>query len=150
MFARQIGRAAISALALGGAMLANATAFAEDAEKTVLTRMFEWWNVAYNDDEPMTAEGFSQYFTDDIVFVINGRRSEKGLQSLAERFNALKPNYPHIRISLPMREEFAEGDKIFTYHVNQGRNSESDPWSGETHDGCRERRGIRCRIEAHG
>ncbi|WP_255536567.1 DUF885 family protein [Pacificimonas pallii] len=104
-----------------------------DSRKTVLTGMFEWWNAEFASDRPFTQEGFGQYFTDDIVFEINGRRSPAGLKSLTERFNAIKDEYHSIEIVLPMREEFVSGDRIFTYHVNRGKKDSADPPGGYTH-----------------
>jgi len=102
-------------------------------KKTVLVRMFEWWNAAYKSEEPFTEEAYARYFTDDIVFVVNGRRSQKGIKSLTQRFNQLKQEIHAIEIMLPFKEEFAEGNKIFTYHLNRGKTREGDPWSGYTH-----------------
>lgn len=120
-------------------LLASQTHMAQAAEghpvqqESVLVQMFTWFNGTFKKEEKFTEEGFARYFTDDIVFVLNGKKSPKGLKSLTERFNALKDNYHLIEIMLPMKEEFASGDKIFTYHLNRGQTLENDPMSGFSH-----------------
>ena len=104
-----------------------------ETDDSVLVQMFKWWNGAFKSEEKFTEEGFAQYFTDDIVFIINGKRSPKGIKSLTERFNKIKDTYHLIEIILPMKEEFVSGDKIFTYHLNRGQQNEGDPWGGVTH-----------------
>jgi hypothetical protein len=106
---------------------------AEENQDSVLVQMFKWFNVTYVKEQAFTEEGFAQYFTDDIVFELNGKRSPKGLKSLTERFNKLKDTYYRIEIILPMKEEFSSGNRIFTYHLNRGKIDESDPWSGFSH-----------------
>ena len=108
-------------------------ASAKDTDDSVLVQMFKWWNAAFQKEQDFTEAGFSQYFTDDIVFIINGQRSAKGIKSLTERFNNTKANYHTIEIILPMKEEFSSGDKLFTYHVNRGKKNAGDPWGGYTH-----------------
>lgn len=120
-------------------LLASLTQMAQAAEDhhvqqdSVLVQMFKWFNGAFTEEEKFTEEDFARYFTDDIVFVLNGKRSPKGLKSLTERFNTLKENYHVIEIKLPMEEEFSAGDKIFTYHLNRGQTLKDDPMSGFSH-----------------
>ena len=120
-------------------LLTNLTQMAQAAEDhqaqpdSVLVQMFTWFNEAFMQEEKFTEEDFARYFTDDIVFVLNGKRSPKGLKSLTERFNMLKENYHVIEIMLPMKEEFTSGDKIFTYHLNRGQTLKDGPMSGFSH-----------------
>ena len=106
---------------------------AEESKDSVLVQMFKWFNVAYVEDQAFTEDGFAQYFTDDIVFELNGKRSPKGLKSLTERFNKLKNTYYRIEIILPMKEEFSSGNRMFTYHLNRGKIKEDEAWSGFSH-----------------
>jgi ketosteroid isomerase-like protein len=105
----------------------------EANQDSVLVQMFEWWNQAFKSEQPFTEEGFSQYFTDDIVFVINNKASPKGIKSLTERFNKIKNTYHVIEIVLPLKEEFSSVNRVFTYHLNRGKDKKGDPWGGYTH-----------------
>ncbi len=114
------------------------TAQAHDAyivkeDDSVLTQMFAWFNTTYAKPERFTEAGFAQYFTDEIVFDINGKKSPKGLKSLTDRFNHLKETYHSIVIGLPLKEEYLVDDKIFTYHLNSGKEKAEDPVGGFTH-----------------
>ena len=82
---------------------------ASEPQDSVLVQMFVWWNQTFKSEQPFTEEGFSQYFTDDIVFVINNNRSPTGIKSLTERFNKIKEAHHLIEIVLPLKEEFSSG-----------------------------------------
>ncbi len=106
---------------------------ASEPQDSVLVQMFVWWNQTFKSEQPFTEQGFSQYFTDDIVFVINNNRSPTGIKSLTERFNKIKELHYLIEIVLPLKEEFSSGNRVFTYHLNRGKNKKGDPWGGVTH-----------------
>jgi hypothetical protein len=109
------------------------TAPVAESKDSVLVQMFKWWNQAYLKDQPFTEEGFAQYFTDDIVFELNGKRSSEGIKALTERFNKIKDTYHIIEILLPMKEEFRSDNRIFTYHLNRGQTRKGDSWGPTSH-----------------
>jgi len=59
--------------------------------------------------------------------------AEEGIKSLTKRFNKIKETYYAIEVIFPFKEEFAPGNKIFTYYFNRGRKLKDDPEGGFTH-----------------
>jgi len=84
---------------------------------TLLTDMFRWWNGAINSEEPLTAEQFRQYFTEDAVILVNNREQVRGVEHMPAHFQAIRERPGTIEVELPFREEFQSGDRIFTYHL---------------------------------
>lgn len=103
------------------------------SDESVLVAMFKWLNEVYISDEDFTEEGFSQFFTDDILFIVNGVKRERGITALTQRYNSLKSRYAYLEILFPFREEERVGDKIFTYYMNRGWEDVENPVEITTH-----------------
>ena len=99
-------------------ILAGSRAATADDTKpsTLLTDMFSWWNSVINSDEPLTADQFRRYFTEDGVILVNNREQVRGVEHMPEHFQAIRERPGTIEIELPFIEEFQSGNKIFTYH----------------------------------
>lgn len=90
-----------------------------------LTRMFEWWNKAIATPGALTESAFQEYFTDDIVLILNGKVSSDGISELTKNFQHIQANSETVRIVLPFVESFSQGDRIFTHHfIYSVRNGE--------------------------
>lgn len=98
-----------------------------------LVSMFKWLNKVYVSDEDFTEEGFAQFFTNDILFVVNGQKRERGIQALTKRYNNLKSRYAYIEILFPFQEEERVGNKIYTYYINRGWEDDANPIEITTH-----------------
>jgi ketosteroid isomerase-like protein len=100
------------------AMSWGVNARASDAESsTVLVDMFRWWNEIINTEEPLTAEQFRRYFTEDAVILVNNLEQVRGVEHMPAHFQAIRERPGSIEVELPFREEFQSGDRIFTYHA---------------------------------
>lgn len=88
----------------------------EPDSPSVLVDMFDWWNGIINSDEPLTAEQFRQFFTEDAVIMVNNKEQVRGVEQMPAHFKAIRERPGTIEIELPFLEEFQSGNKIFTYH----------------------------------
>jgi len=96
---------------------------------TVLTDMFAWWNGVINGEEPLTAEQFRQYFTEDAVILVNNREQVRGVEHMPAHFQAIRERPGTIEVELPFREEFQSGNRIFTYHRIRSVNAEGESFT---------------------
>lgn len=96
---------------------------ADDSDKSVLVRMFAWWNEAMKDPDGLTEAAFRQYYTEDAAIIINGNELMRGIKPMVEHFRRVQANNEYVEIVLPFEEEFesASGDRIFTHHLVRGR-----------------------------
>ena len=83
----------------------------------ILVNMFSWWNGVINSEEPLTADQFRQYFTEDGVILVNGKEQVRGVEHMPAHFQAIRERPGTIEIELPFIEEFQSGNKIFTHHT---------------------------------
>jgi len=100
---------------LQGAAVADDAAL--KAEPSVLVQMFDWWNKAFTQKDGFTREGFARYFTPDVGIMIDGHMRVQGLDGLVTHFRGIQSRTEAVEIVTPFEEEFAAGDKIFTYHL---------------------------------
>ena len=93
---------------------------------TILTDMFRWWNGVINSEEPLTAEQFRHYFTEDAVILVNHREQVRGVEQMPAHFQAIRERPGTIEVELPFREEFQSGNRIFTYHLIRSNQEEGE------------------------
>ncbi len=84
--------------------------------RTILEKMFNWWNGAYKVPGAYTADAFSKYFTPDAVMIIDGSERARGYEGLAENFNRIQSSVDSVEIVMPPIESFSTADRIFTFH----------------------------------
>lgn len=84
---------------------------------TILTDMFGWWNEVINSEEPLTADQFRRYFTEDAVILVNNQEQVRGVENMPAHFLPIRERPGTIEVELPFREEFQSGNRIFTYHL---------------------------------
>lgn len=84
---------------------------------TILVDMFGWWNGIINSDEPLTADKFRRWFTEDAVILVNNREQVRGVEQMPAHFQVIRERPGTIEVELPFREEFQSGNRIFTYHL---------------------------------
>ena len=115
----------IAFLSLLAAAAWSLPARAENTEPTtILVDMFGWWNGVINNTEPLTADQFRRYFTEDAVILVNNREQVRGVEHMPAHFQAIRERPGSIEIELPFIEEFQSGNKIFTYHTIRSTNDE--------------------------
>jgi hypothetical protein len=101
------------------AAVSNGEVFNQVVDNDALTRMFQWWNEAYQNPDGFTVEAFGQHFTKDAVLRINGKDRAKGLEDFTKHFRAIQERTDMVRINVPFLTAFSspDGSKIFTYHT---------------------------------
>lgn len=112
-----LGALIMSSMTIASTAIAQPS-FNQVVADDALTRMFTWWNKAYEDPQGFTAEAFARHFTDDAVMRINGSVRGTGPAELAAHFRRIQDKTDKVRIELPFLQAFSspDGSKIFTYH----------------------------------
>jgi len=78
--------------------------------------MFNWWNEAIATPGSLTEQAFLNYYTEDVVLILNGKVSSTGIAELTKSFQGIQANSQAVKIILPFEDLFIEGDRIFTHH----------------------------------
>jgi ketosteroid isomerase-like protein len=78
--------------------------------------MFKWWNETARSEGGFTAEGFTKFFTDDAVLIVNGDQRAKGPDALARHFEKIRVSLDSVSIRLPLEHAFGAGDDVFLHY----------------------------------
>ncbi|MBV7257496.1 hypothetical protein KCG44_11930 [Pacificimonas sp. WHA3] len=106
-------------------LLLASPASAHDESSNVLVDMFAWWNEAIKDEDALTEDAFSRFFTADAAIVVNNKVSVQGVANMVPHFRRIHSQVDEVEIVLPFEMGFESGDKIFTHHVIRARDKGS-------------------------
>jgi len=108
-------------LAAGAALMMATPAVAAGPADDMLSRMFQWWNIAFKQADGFTPQAFRTYFTEDATLTLEGRTVIHGIPEWVEHFRKIQASGREVEIAVPFKDVFQQGNHIFTYHVIRSR-----------------------------
>ena len=84
-------------------------------EENAITRMFAWWNKAY-EDNAFTETGFAEFFTEDAPFVVNGNVRGTGPRQIAEHFQRIREKTDDVKLVTPVLATVADDTHGFVHY----------------------------------